>query len=276
MQNNSLLKEYLKIGTLIAAHRGIAGGNLPFNTIDAFNAALIQKADIIETDVIKSADGVPFIFHIGQEINHFNRDDINLTEMTAEEIKKVRYVNADNNETFCAPPTLDEALESLKGRCLINLDHIWDGCFKETIECVRKHNMLDQVIIKTPLEDKYLDWVEEYASDFMYMPVINYKDENSDKIFERNINFVGVELVFNDDTSELVSPENIERYHKNGLFVWANAILFDSKVPLSGGHSDDVSIVGNFDNGWGWLIDRKFDIIQTDWPMLLKEYITNR
>ena len=276
MQNNSLLKEYLKIGTLIAAHRGIAGGNLPFNTIDAFNAALIQKADIIETDVIKSADGVPFIFHIGQEINHFNRDDINLTEMTAEEIKKVRYVNADNNETFCAPPTLDEALESLKGRCLINLDHIWDGCFKETIECVRKHNMLDQVIIKTPLEDKYLDWVEEYASDFMYMPVINYKDENSDKIFERNINFVGVELVFNDDTSELVSPENIERYHKNGLFVWANAILFDSKVPLSGGHSDDISIVGNFDNGWGWLIDRKFDIIQTDWPMLLKEYITNR
>lgn len=276
MQNNSLLKEYLKIGTLIAAHRGIAGGNLPFNTIDAFNAALIQKADIIETDVIKSADGVPFIFHIGQEINHFNRDDINLTEMTAEEIKKVRYVNADNNETFCAPPTLDEALESLKGRCLINLDHIWDGCFKETIECVRKHNMLDQVIIKTPLEDKYLDWVEEYASDFMYMPVINYKDENSDKIFERNINFVGVELVFNDDTSELVSPENIERYHKNGLFVWANAILFDSKVPLSGGHSDDVSIVGNFDNGWGWLIDRKFDIIQTDWPMLLKEYISNR
>lgn len=276
MQNNSLLKEYLKIGTLIAAHRGIAGGNLPFNTIDAFNAALIQKADIIETDVIKSADDVPFIFHIGQEINHFNRDDINLTEMTAEEIKKVRYVNADNNETFCAPPTLDEALESLKGRCLINLDHIWDGCFKETIECVRKHNMLDQVIIKTPLEDKYLDWVEEYASDFMYMPVINYKDENSNKIFERNINFVGVELVFNDDTSELVSPENIERYHKNGLFVWANAILFDSKVPLSGGHSDDVSIVGNFDNGWGWLIDRKFDIIQTDWPMLLKEYITNR
>ena len=276
MNNNSLLKEYLKKGTLIAAHRGIAGGNLPFNTIDAFNAALIQKADIIETDVIKSADGVPFIFHIGQEINHFNRDDINLTEMTAEEIKKVRYVNADNNETFCAPPTLDEALEALKGRCLINLDHIWDGCFKETIECVRKHDMLDQVIIKTAPTDEYLDLIEEIAPDFMYMAILNYKDENSNKIFERGINFVGVELVFNDDTSELVSPENMEHYHKNGLFVWANAILFDSTVELSGGHSDDVSIVGNFDNGWGWLIDRGFDIIQTDWPMLLKEYITNR
>lgn len=275
MQNTSLLKEYLKKGTLIAAHRGIAGGNLPFNTINAFNAALIQKADIIETDVTNSADGVPFIFHIGQEINHFNRD-IKINKMTAKEIKKVRYVNADNNETFCAPPTLDEALECLKGRCLINLDHIWDGCFKETIECVRKHDMLDQVIIKTSLTDEYLDLVEKYAPDFMYMAVLNYEDNNSDKIFERNINFVGVELVFKDDTTHLVSPENIEHYHSKGLFVWANAILFDSKVPLSGGHSDDLSVVGKFDDGWGWLIDRKFDVIQTDWPMLLKEYINNR
>ena len=275
MKNNSLLNEYLKKGILIAAHRGIGGGNIPFNTIDSFKAALIQKADIIETDVIKSADGVPFIFHIGQEINHLNRD-IHLTEMTAEEIKEVRYVNADNCQTFCPPPTLDEALEYMKGRCLINLDHIWDGCFEETIECVRKHDMLDQVIIKTPLEDEYLDMVEKYAPDFMYLAVINYKDEGSDKIFQRNINFVGVELVFDDDTAPLVSEENIAHYHEKGLFVWVNAILFSSNVPLSGGHSDDIAVTGDFENGWGWLIDRKFDIIQTDWPMLLKEYITNR
>lgn len=276
MKNNSLLKEYLKKGTLVAAHRGIAGGNLPFNTIDAFKAALIQKADIIETDVIKSKDGVPFIFHIGQEINHFNRDDINLTEMTAEEIKKVRYVNADNNETFYAPPTLDEALELLKGRCLINLDHTWEGCFKEMVECVRKHDMVDQVIIKTVSEDEYLDMIEELAPDFMYMTMLNKPEDSIDKILERNINFVGVELIFDDDTTELVSPENIEYYHNKGLFVWVNAILFDYTMQLSGGHSDDVSIVGNFEDGWGWLVDRKFDVIQTDWPMLLKEYLTNR
>ena len=149
MYKNSLLKEYFKKGTLVAAHRGIAGGNLPFNTLDAFKAALIQKADIIDSDVIKCIDGIPFIFHIGQEINHFNRDDINLTEMTAEEIKKVRYVNADNAETLCAPPTLDETLDLLKGNCLINLDHVWEGGFEEIVKCVRKHDMVDQVIIKT-------------------------------------------------------------------------------------------------------------------------------
>ena len=275
MKQNFFLNEYLKKGTLIAAHRGIAGGNIPFNTVAAFNAALIQKADIIETDVIKSVDGIPFIFHIGQEINHLNRD-INLNDMTADEIKQVRYVNADNNKTFCTVPTLDEALQALKGRCLINLDHIWDGCFEETIECVRKHDMLDQVIIKTPLTEEYLDLVEKFAPDFMYMPVLNYKDEGSEEIFKRNINFVGVELVFAKEDTPLTAQENIERYHKNGLFVWANAILFDSNVPLSGGHSDDIAVNGDFENGWGWLIDKGFDDIQTDWPMLLKEYITNR
>lgn len=275
MKQNFLLNEYLKKGTLIAAHRGIAGGNIPFNTVAAFNAALIQKADIIETDVIKSVDGIPFVFHIGQEINHLNRD-INLNDMTAEEIKKVRCVNADNNETFCTVPTLDEVLQALKGRCLINLDHIWDGCFEETIECVRKHDMLDQIIIKTPLKAEYLDLVEKFAPDFMYMAVLNYKDEGSEEIFKRNINFVGVELVFAEDDTPLTAGENIERYHKNGLFVWANAILFDSTVPLSGGHSDDIAVVGDFENGWGWLIDKGFDVIQTDWPLLLKEYISSR
>ena len=273
MHKNPILKEYLKQRTLIAAHRGVGGGNLPFNTLDAFEAALVQGADIIETDVIKSADGVPFIFHLGQEKNHLHRD-IHLTDMTADEIKQVRYVNSDNCPTFCAPPTLDEALESLNGRCLINLDHIWSGAFRETIDCVRKHDMLDYVIIKTPPEEKYLDAVEQTAPDFMYMPVISGKDICSEDILKRNINFVGVELVFAKDDTPLTSPGNIERYHKNGLFVWANAILFDSRVPLSGGHTDDISVTGDFENGWGWLIDRGFDVIQTDWPLLLREYIT--
>lgn len=46
---------------LIAAHRGIAGGNIPCNTIAAFDAALYQGADMIELDVAErrcgAADG---------------------------------------------------------------------------------------------------------------------------------------------------------------------------------------------------------------------------
>ena len=48
---------------LIAAHRGVCGGNIPGNTLEAFEAALAQGAGVIELDVSQSADGELFVFH---------------------------------------------------------------------------------------------------------------------------------------------------------------------------------------------------------------------
>ena len=55
---------------LIAAHRGVCGGNIPCNTIQAFDIALRQGADIIELDVTRSSDGKMFVFHPGKESIH--------------------------------------------------------------------------------------------------------------------------------------------------------------------------------------------------------------
>lgn len=71
MENNQLLLETRRAkGVLIAAHRGAVAGNVPFNTLEAFDAALLQGAHIIETDITKSRDGELFLFHPGQEHNH--------------------------------------------------------------------------------------------------------------------------------------------------------------------------------------------------------------
>ena len=61
------LREAASKKTLIAAHRGVAGGNITCNTIEAYEVALQQKADIVELDVIKSTDDVLFAFHSGKE-----------------------------------------------------------------------------------------------------------------------------------------------------------------------------------------------------------------
>ena len=47
--------------TLITAHRGVTGGNIPGNTLAAFDAALLQGADMIEIDVDMSRDGKLYI-----------------------------------------------------------------------------------------------------------------------------------------------------------------------------------------------------------------------
>ena len=115
------LKEDAFSRTLIAAHRGVAGGDIPGNTLEAFDTALCQGADMIELDVSHTSDGELFVFHPGMEpvFLHSNRL---LKDMTADEARKLYYFNGDGAQTQKKLSTFDEALEHLKGRCYINVD----------------------------------------------------------------------------------------------------------------------------------------------------------
>lgn len=47
MTKDQLMKDKNEKGVLIAAHRGVYGGNIACNTPESYEAALIQGADII-------------------------------------------------------------------------------------------------------------------------------------------------------------------------------------------------------------------------------------
>ncbi|MBO7319650.1 MAG: hypothetical protein J6V06_06505, partial [Clostridia bacterium] len=66
---------------------------------------------------------------------------------------------------------------------------------------------------------------------------------------------------------------NGQKMHHDDILVWANSIVFSHKVQLAGGHSDDTALTESEENGWGWLADRGFDMIQTDWPGMLIDYL---
>ena len=61
--------------------------------------------------------------------------------------------------------------------------------------------------------------------------------------------------------------------HAAGKTVWGNAIMYNFRKELAGGHSDDNSLLQDPSVGWGWLADRGFDIIQTDWLMQCDTYL---
>lgn len=271
---NRFIRDMREKGVLIAAHRGSSAGNIPFNSLPAFRAALWQGANIIETDITLSKDGVPMVFHPGQERNHLFKN-ICLEKMTAEEIIKERFVNFDNNPTQCPIVTLDEALECLKGKCLINLDHAWDY-LPQTVERVRHHKMEEQIILKTPTKIEYLKIMEAVAPDIMYIPMIKETDTVTELIESMNINFAGAELVFAQESAQIAQDDYIRSHHDKGRFLWVNAILYNYKTQLSGGHTDDVAVAGDPEYGWGWLIDKGFDIIQTDWVAPLRHFIDHR
>lgn len=261
-------------GVLIAAHRGMVAGNIPHNSIPAFEAALNQGTDILETDVTMSGDGVIFIFHPGQEKNHL-KQDIHLEQMAAQEIRQTRYVNSCNAYTEWGPITLDEFLEHYKDRGFINLDHGWN-IMPEMVNAVRRHNMEDQIILKTPAKEEYLKIIQQVAPDMMYMPICKEADAITPLLESMDINYIAAELVFAKDDSPLVREAYLQSHHDKGRLLWINTILYNCLKPLSGGHTDDVAVTGNPDHGWGWCIDKGFDIIQTDWTLPLRQYMDNR
>ena len=271
---NPLVKARQSRGVLIAAHRGMAAGNIPCNTIAAFEAAVRQGADMLETDLTVSSDGELIIFHPKQEKNHLHKD-IHLEQMTLEEISQERFVNVDNDITPYGILTLDAFLESFKDRCFINLDHGWDHMDK-MVAAVRRHKMEDQVLIKAPSKLKFAQAMEELAPDMMFMPIYKEKDEFTEQLESMNINFVGAELVFAKEESLLAQDEYIASHHAKGRLLWCNPILYSYKAQLTGGHTDDVAIMGDPEYGWGWLIDKGFDILQTDWVMPLRHFVSNR
>lgn len=133
--------EAAKEHVLVVAHRGVSGGNIPCNTIAAYEIALKQGADVIEIDVEMSQDGKLYVFHTGEEEHHLGCMD-RIRRMTSEEIGRQRYVNYDRLYTQFGVNTLDEVLETFRGRCFINVDKFW-GHPKEIYQAIKRHQMID-------------------------------------------------------------------------------------------------------------------------------------
>lgn len=258
----------------VVAHRGAAGSNIPCNTIPAFDIALKGGASILEMDLFKSTEGKIFIFHTGKEPYQLNKN-IDLTKLDSEEIKKLRLINVDFYPTQWGINSFDDVLEHFKGRCILNLDRIGD-CIPDVIKAVERHNMKDQVLLKHAPIPSVLKIIEDVAPDYMFMPIYMEEDNASEIIEKMNINYIGAELVFKTEESPVIQPEYIESMKKRGKTLWGNAVLYNYKIPLSAGHTDDVSMIDDPDKGWGWLVDHGFDIIQTDWTYQCCKYLKDR
>ena len=258
---------------LIAAHRGACGGNIPCNTLAAFDVALHQGAEVIELDVTRSRDGKMYVFHPGKEDAHLQLP-ASLSSMDSGEIDRLCFVNMDRTPTQHPVVRLEEALEHLRGHCYINVDKFY-MYMPELAALIRSMHMQDQVIVKTFASQESFRAMEECAADLPYM-VITRHDDFTDELCRRPLRYVGTEVLFAQDTHGLCGHGYLDYMHGKGLLVWANAIVYDYREVLSGGHNDDIAATGHEDEGWGWLIDRGFDIIQTDWPLALRLYMTSR
>ena len=258
---------------LLVAHRGSFGGNIPPNSLQAFQLAMNYGADIVELDVDASADGELFIQHPRMEKVHLRMND-RIKAFPASMVEQFRLSNCDLTRTEWCIPRLEEALRMLKGKCIINIDKFWDHP-KEISEMIRKLGMEDQILVKSLNKPEYLDAVEQYAPDLYYMSIVRDTDTTYEEMKSRNINFVGTEVLFDREDAPVASKEYIDMLHKDGKIVWVNALVYSYRTVLAAYHNDDVSVLEDPEKGWGWLADRGFDIIQTDFIYNCRQFLEN-
>ncbi len=201
----------------LAAHRGVCGANVPCNTMTALKIAVEQGADIIELDVSRSKDGQFFVFHPKMEPVFLKSEKL-ISDMTADEVKRLCLYNQDDIITSYKVPTLCEAFAYLKDKTYINVDKFWidiPGISEE----IRKAGVENQVIVKTFTDEKSLAQVIEYASDFMFMPLVRSRDEVSDWLISKGVNLIGTEILFDKETDDVIGNSYIEMMHNKGLLI---------------------------------------------------------
>jgi glycerophosphoryl diester phosphodiesterase len=132
----------------ILAHRGLVSEFVPENTLSAFADALAAGADIIETDIQASADGVAFIFH-DENLKRLAKKDKRFSECSSQEI-------LDTDIGFGKRiPTLEQALLAFP-RVQFNLDLKSEAAIEPTIAVIEKLQAHSNVLISSFSEQRRL------------------------------------------------------------------------------------------------------------------------
>ena len=255
---------------LIAVHRGSSGGNIIENTIKSFEIALKYGGDMIEVDAAKSTDGELYSIHQGQEERLFFSKN-NVETLDSHEINSLDYRNGNAFKVNQRVEKLEDVFKHFKGNTLINLDRGWDF-WEDVFGLMHKYDMFDQVILKSPVKDSYLDVLEKYDVPVMYIPIVKTKAE-LEQVLERDINTVGAEIILESEDSDFHNKELIQQLKEKNLLVWLNAIRLNDKTTLTLGCDDDTALLESEDKGWGKIVEMGADIIQTDWPLHLACYL---
>lgn len=272
--NEKLLAARKKNAALVATHRGAMGGSVIQNTTLAYKTALMGGADCIEMDVVESTDGVFFAVHNGEE-KHLLHMDKDIRTCSSAEIETYHCYNSlQNRMVHQKLERVADVLPRFRNTCFINIDRSW-FYWPDAITLLSGFHMEDQIILKAPPEDKYLDILEQSGSDIMFMPIIRNVDE-WEKTERRNINVVAAEFVFDDLSNPVVSPAFIDSLHAKHVLTWVNALTLWDDKSISGFLDDNLSISEGPDAGWGKLRAMGFDILQTDWPGLLYAYLKTK
>lgn len=253
---------------LVVAHRS-DWRNAPENSLAAMRRAIGLGVDIIEADVRRTKDGKFVVIH-DPTLNRTTDGSGNVADHTLAEIRQLHLLAATGHPTAEKVPTLEEALEEVRGRALINLDKSFDHP-EEIFAVVEACHATGYALFSV---DARLGVFEAQHPGFLdkalFMIVLGaWRPDAREFIAEylrRPRPPAVVQVTFDDDRNPLVC--DLPKVRQQGARLWFNALWPEH----NGGHDDELA-VRDPEAAYGWLVRTGANIIQTDRPELLLRYL---
>ncbi|WP_297814909.1 glycerophosphodiester phosphodiesterase family protein [uncultured Polaribacter sp.] len=256
---------------IVIAHRG-DWRNAPENSIQAIQNCINMGVDMVEIDVQATKDGKLVLMH-DKTIDRTTNGSGKVADWTFDELQSLWLKDGLGQLTAQKIPSLKEALLTAKGNILVNLDKSYP-IFEKCYEIIQMTGTEKQVIIKGK---KTRAQVEKefgsYLDKVHFMPVIKLSNPKAAEIVSEymisNPNPpVAFEFIFRDDT--YIDTVNFKAIREAGYGVWVNSLWPN----LNGGHHDESAVFD--DKIYQWYLDNHIDMIQTDRPQLLLNYLRKK
>lgn len=255
---------------MIFAHRG-DWRNAPENSLKAYQNCIDEGLDGIEVDVQLTKDSVLVVMH-----------DLTLERTTTGVGKVSDYTYAELQELYLKSPigvvtrqkipSFEDVLKLAKGKILIQVDK-WPKVKEHVLSIARKHDCLNHLIFRSSRDSKYVNQEFEGLLDKVnYIPVLVCKGKgDNEKLddFLTNIQTQCIGLSFTREDFQVL--DRMKEISDKGFRVWLNSLWTD----FNAGHDDELATF-DLETSYGWLLQKGANIIFSDHPMLLKEYLEKK
>ncbi len=220
----------------VTCHRGDSYTHWE-NTIPAFEAALVSGADMLETDVHITADGVPVLIH-DNTVDRTTNGTGDLKDMT---FARLRTLNAGDELEPCVVPTLEELLQRMAPTgMLLNLEvkeYWYEGneerchtCIDACVELVEKYGFAEKMVFNSfdahVLEYINAKWPGRYLLHGFYpYTIMSNVKQNPDE-------YLYCACIFDDR-----NPALYEELRAKGIEPWIGAgVVKDSHMKECAGY----------------------------------------
>lgn len=252
---------------MIFAHRG-DWRSAPENSLLAYQRCIDAGIDGIEVDLQMTKDSVLVAMH-DETIDRTMTGSGKVSDHTLAELKAMRLLSPIGVVSRQQIPTFEEVLELAKDKVLIQVDK-WKPFKEKVVELVKKHDCGKQIIIRTTTTSDYnRKHYGDLFKDVMLMPVLVCKGEPDNAKFDDYLNEFGCPCIALSFTREdFPVLKRAGEIKARGYRMWLNS-LWDT---FNAGHDDELALTDP-ESAYGWLLDFGANVIFSDNPMLLKQYL---